>query len=110
MFNIIIFFITKIHSFYFVLCGFFFFGGKNAKAITNFTTKKLINNVVRLVHGLVRVRFMPNLELTRPDQMVGISTRHRSVWLIGSGKLDVQRRAVGSVGVGDLKIGQNPAF
>ena len=89
---------------------FLFFGGKNAKVITNFTTKKLINNVVRLVHGLVRVRFMPNLEPTRPDRMVKISTRHRPVWLIGSGRLDVQRRAVGSVRVGDLKIGQNPAL
>ena len=89
---------------------FFFFGGKNAKVITNFTTKKLINNVARLVHGLVQIGFMPNLEQTRPDQMVRISTRRRPVWLIRSGRLDVRRRAVGLVGVGDLKIGQNPAL
>ena len=44
MFNIIIFFITKLYYFYFVICFFFFC--KNAKIITNFTTKTLTNNIV----------------------------------------------------------------
>ena len=64
----------------------------------------------RSVHGSVQVRFVPNSELTRPDRMVGITTCHQAVWLIRSGRLDIQRRAVSSVGVGDLKIDQNPAF
>ena len=38
----------------------------------------------RLVHGSVWVEFVPNLELTRPDQIVRILTRHRPKWLIGS--------------------------
>jgi len=41
--------------------------------------------------------------------MARISTQHRLKWLIGSGGFDLQRMAVGLIGVGDLKIGQNSA-
>ena len=65
------------------------------------------SSTARPVHGSVRVGFVPNLEPTRPDRLVRNLTRRRPAWLIGS---DLQRTAVGSVGVGDLKIGQNPTI
>ena len=61
----------------------------------------------KAVHGSVRVGFVPNPEPTRPDRLARNSTRRRPAWLIGSGGSDLQRTAVGSVGVGDLKIAQN---
>ena len=67
----------------------------------------------KAVHGSVRVGFVPNPEPTRPDRLARNSTRRRPAWLIGSGGsggLDLQRTAVGSVGVGDLKIAQNQAI
>ena len=63
--------------------------------------------VVRPVHGSVRVGFVPNPEPTRSDRLVRNSTRRRPAWLIGSGRSDLQRTVVGSVGDGDLKISQN---
>ena len=65
--------------------------------------------ISRPVHGSIWVGFVPNPEPTRSDWMARISTRPQPKWLIRSGGSHLQRMAVGSVRVGDLKIGQNSA-
>ena len=65
--------------------------------------------ILKPIYGLIRVRFVPNSEPTRPDWVVRISTNNRLERLIGSGWLELQRMLDGSVGVEDLKNGENPA-
>ena len=65
--------------------------------------------ILKPIHGLVRVRFVPNSEPTRPDWVVRISTNNRLEWLIGSGWLELQQMLDGLVRVEDLKNGENPA-
>ena len=81
--------------------------GAQSVNLTNFDLHFALTKV-RPVHGLVWVGFVPNSKPTRPDRMARISTRHRPEWLIGSGESHLQCMAVGSVRVGDLKIGKNP--
>ena len=77
--------------------------------LSEFTSKKKKKiEWSRPVHKSIWVEFVPNLESTKPDWMVRISTRCRSEWLIISDGSDLRRMAVGSIEVGDLKIGQNP--
>ena len=59
--------------------------------------------VVRAVHGSVRVRFVPNPELTRRNWVGKKCTYRRPIGVIGSGGSDHQWVASGLVGVRSKK-------
>ena len=62
---------------------------------------------MKLGLSMGRVYAQPKTDPTRLDGQN--STHRRPEWLIKSGESDLQWIAVNSIGVGDLKIGQNLA-
>ena len=64
---------------------------------------QLGRTISKAVHGLVRVRFMPNPKPTHRNRVGKKCTRHRPVGIITLGGSDHQQVARGSVGVIDLR-------
>ena len=64
--------------------------------------------ILKPVHELVRVGFVPNSESTWPNWVVRISTHSRPEWLIGSGELELQWMLDKSVRIEDMKNSENP--
>ena len=63
-------------------------------------------SLIRVVHGSVRIGFMPNSEPTRRNRAGKKCTRRQPVGVIGSDGSDHQRVAGESVGVIDLRTRQ----